>query len=193
MISRLSEQQREWVKTTGFGNLLDFEIGKIPHRLAYHVFELFDASSQSLRLPGGSILITNQDVYDVLGLPVGPRSFKYAETAARKNLWTSQFPEKNQYNIPPSTVIERMNAMTEDNELFRLNFLMIMANGLIERNTTSYLIRDILDYEIDLDNCAAYNWGELLLKSLVNTKNNWPKLKSLFYHGPIVFLTVSTL
>lgn len=193
MISGLSDKQKEWVRKTGFGHLLGFALGKIPHRLAYHVLQLFDASNKCINLPDGSIQITSQDVYDVLGLPTGPSSFTYAATAARKNMWTSQFPEKSPYNIAPSTVISVMNEMTEDTELFKLNFLMILANGLIERNTTSYLIRDILDYEIDLDNCAAYNWGELLLKSLVNTKNNWSNLKSLFYPGPIIFLTVSIL
>lgn len=197
MISGLSEQQKTWVRNTGFGQLLDFTLGKIPHRLAYHVFQLFDASSQTLKLPGRAIPITDQDVYDVLGLglPVGQRGFNYATTTTttRKNLWTSQFPEKPEYNILPSTVIDIMNGMTEDNEMFKLNFLMIMSNGLIERNTTSYLIRDVLEYEIELDDCAAYNWGELLIRSLVNTKNSWKKLKTLFYPGSIIVLTVSTL
>ncbi|KAK1392593.1 hypothetical protein POM88_011649 [Heracleum sosnowskyi] len=190
MISGLSEIQKTWVRNTGFGRLLDFALGKIPHRLAYHVFQLFDASSRTLKLPGRIIPITDQYVYYVLGLPVGKRGFNYATTTARKNLWTSQFPEKPQYNISPSTVIDIMKGITEDNEMFKLNFLMIMSNGLIERNTTSYLIRNVLEYEIELDDCAAYNWGELLIRSLVNTKNSWPKLKSVFYPGPIIFLTI---
>lgn len=89
-------------------------------------------------------------------------------------------------------LIDVMKDMTEDSELFKLNFVVIVSNGLIERNTTSYVIRDILDYDIDLDNCAAYNWGEYLISCLVKTKNNWISLKSLFYPGPIVFLIVST-
>ncbi|KAK1375236.1 hypothetical protein POM88_031429 [Heracleum sosnowskyi] len=190
MISGLSEIQKTWVRNTGFGRLLDFALGKIPHRLAYHVFQLFDASSRTLKLPGRIIPITDRDVYYVLGLPVGKRGFNYATTTARKNLWTSQFPEKPQYNISPSTVIDIMKGITEDNEMFKLNFLMIMSNGLIERNTTSYLIRNVLEYEIELDDCAAYNWGELLIRSLVNTKNSWPKLKSVFYPGPIIFFTI---
>ncbi|KAK1378188.1 hypothetical protein POM88_024932 [Heracleum sosnowskyi] len=152
MISGLSEQQKVWVRKTGFGHLLDFSIGKIPHRLAYHVFNSFDSMSRTLKLPNSSIQITDRDVYDVLGLPAGQQTFKFADTAARKNLWTSQFPQKPHYNILPSTVIDIMKDMTEDNEMFKLNFLMIMSNGLIERNTTSYLIRDVLDYDINLDN-----------------------------------------
>lgn len=77
--------------------------------------------------------------------------------------------------------------------MFKLNFLIIITNGLIERNTTTYLIRDILDYDIELDNCAAYNWGELLIRSPVKKKSNWENMKSLYYPGAIVFLTVSTL
>ncbi|KAK1387304.1 hypothetical protein POM88_015482 [Heracleum sosnowskyi] len=152
MISGLSEQQKVWVRKTGFGHLLDFSMGKIPHRLAYHVFNSFDSMNLTLKLPNSSIQITDRDVYDVLGLPTGQQTFKFADTSARKNLWTSQFPQKPQYNILPSTVIDIMKDMTEDNEMFKLNFLMIMSNGLIEWNTTSYLIRDVLDYDINLDN-----------------------------------------
>ncbi|KAK1360718.1 hypothetical protein POM88_045192 [Heracleum sosnowskyi] len=190
MISGLSEQQKVWVRKTGFGHLLDFSMGKIPHRLAYHVFNSFDSMSLTLKLPNSSIQITDRDVYDVLGLPTGQQTFKFADTSARKNLWTSQFPQKPQYNILPSTVIDIMKDMTEDNEMFKLNFLMIMSNGLIERNTTSYLIRDVLDYDINLDNCAAYNWGEYLISCLVKTKNSWGSMKSVFFSGPIVFLTI---
>ncbi|KAK1359096.1 hypothetical protein POM88_043570 [Heracleum sosnowskyi] len=167
MISGLSEQQKVWVRKTGFGHLLNFSMGKIPHRLAYHVFNSFDSMSLTLKLPNSSIQITDRDVYDVLGLPTGQQTFKFADTSARKNLWTSQFPQKPQYNILPSTVIDIMKDMTEDNEMFKLNFLMIMSNGLIERNTTSYLIRDVLDYDINLDNCVAYNWGEYLISCLI--------------------------
>lgn len=141
MILGLSEQQKAWVRKTGFGHLLNFTLGKVPHRLAYDVLQSFDASSRSLILPAGTITIKDQDVYDVLGLPIGERSFKYAKTAVRKNLWTSQFPGKPQYIIAPSAVVDIMNDNEEDDEMFKLNFLIIMSNVLIERNTTSYLIR----------------------------------------------------
>ncbi|KAK1393896.1 hypothetical protein POM88_012952 [Heracleum sosnowskyi] len=147
-------------------NITDiFKIRNSPSNLREMISRLSEI--QKTWLPGRIIPITDQDVYYVLGLPVGKRGFNYATTTARKNLWTSQFPEKPQYNISPSTVIDRMKGITEDNEMFKLNFLMIMSNGLIERNTTSYLIRNVLEYEIELDDCAAYNWGELLIRSLI--------------------------
>ncbi|KAK1402241.1 hypothetical protein POM88_001846 [Heracleum sosnowskyi] len=138
---------------TSFGSLFDFNLERIPHHLAFHILQSFDASSRSLQIAGKTLPITDIDVHEVLGLPIGQKSFTYAKTAARKNLWTSQFPGKPQ-------------------------------------NTSSYLLRDVLDYNIDLDNCCEYNWGELLLNSLVKTKNTWPTLSSLFYPGPIIFLTI---
>ncbi|KAK1369641.1 hypothetical protein POM88_035733 [Heracleum sosnowskyi] len=189
MMSVLSGQQRTWVRTTGFGSLFDFNLERIPHHLAFHILQSFDASSRSLKIDGKTLPITDIDVHEVVGLPVGQKSFTYAKTAARKNLWTSQFPGKPQYNISPSTVVDIISASDEDDEIFKINFLIVLFNILIERNTSSYLLRDVLDYNIDLDNCCEYNWGELLLNSLVKTKNTWPTLSSLFYPEPIIFLT----
>ncbi|KAK1380012.1 hypothetical protein POM88_026756 [Heracleum sosnowskyi] len=190
MMSVLSGQQRTWVRTTGFGSLFDFNLERIPHHLAFHILQSFDASSRSLQIDGKTLPITDIDVHEVLGLPIGQKSFTYAKTAARKNLWTSQFLGKPQYNISPSTVVDIISASDEDDEIFKINFLIVLFNILIERNTSSYLLRDVLDYNIDLDNCCEYNWGELLLNSLVKTKNTWPTLSSLFYPGPIIFLTI---
>lgn len=190
MISGLSEEQKEWIRKTGFGPLLDFTLDKIPNRLAYDVLKSFDQVTQSLKLPNGTLQLTEKDVYETLGLPVGTRSFSYATTAARKNLWTSQFPESNPYNVRPQQVIDIMKGMTAADEMFKLNFMVMLSNMLLERNISSYLLRDILHYEIDLEECFQYNWGEMLINSLVKTINNWEVNRSLFFTGPIIFLTV---
>ncbi|KAK1399687.1 hypothetical protein POM88_009550 [Heracleum sosnowskyi] len=164
MMSVLSGQQRTWVRTTGFGSQFDFNLERIPHHLAFHILQSFDASIRSLQIAGETLPITNIDVHE--------------------------FPGKPQYNISPSTVVDIISASDEDDEIIKINFLIVLFNILIEMNTSSYLLRDVLDYNIDLDNCYEYNWGELLLNSLVKTKNTWPKLSSLFYPGPIIFLTI---
>lgn len=173
MISNLSDEQKQWVNDTGFGSLLNFNLQKLPLRLAYNIFKSFDAASRSLNIASGIIPITDRDIHDVLGLPAGPTPitlFAPEVRQQRKILWLEQFDKQNSYTILPSTVIEKMNKQEVD-ELFKLNFIMVMSNILIERNTTSYVNRDILEYDIDIDHCAQYNWGEFVLRSLVKTKN----------------------
>lgn len=95
------------------------------------MLESFDATSVSLKLLCGTLPITDQDVHDTLGLHVGKRSFNYASTSKRKNMWTSQFPKKPQYNILPSTLVDIISTTDEADEMFKLNFLMVMSNVLI--------------------------------------------------------------
>lgn len=198
MVTSLSEQQKQWVRISGFGPLLDFRLEKIPHKLACNVLEAFDAPTCSLELHSTeSIPITNEDVYNVLGLPIGDRILTPAtgdeasNVLRRQDLWKDQFGKTN---ITTTTVIERMKISDEADELFKLNFLMVLCNVLIERQTGSYVHREILSFNIQLDECNHYNWGEFLLRCLVRTKSNWKNgTVSLFYTGPIIFLTVSTL
>ena len=82
------------MRRTGFGSLLDFSQDKILHGLAYQALKSFDPSTRSLKISGKKIQITDRDVHHVFGFPIGPRSFEYATTADRKNLWSSQFPGK---------------------------------------------------------------------------------------------------
>ena len=51
MISALSDEQEEWVKSAGFGSLVDFELWEIPQRLAYKVLEAFDEKKMHVGTP----------------------------------------------------------------------------------------------------------------------------------------------
>lgn len=194
MVNSLSDQQKEWVRNNGFGRILEFSLEKIPHRLACTALEAFDAQICSLKVHGESIDITNEDVYDILGFPIGDRCFTMAtgnEASERQTLWKNQFIKDK---ITTCTVIERIKESEDADDLFKLNFLMVLANVLIERKTGSYVHMDILSFDIQLDECNQYNWGEFLLKCLVRTKLTWrTTTTSLFYTGPIIFLTVSAI
>ncbi|KAK1382116.1 hypothetical protein POM88_019851 [Heracleum sosnowskyi] len=191
MVTNLSDQQKQWVISTGFKHILDFRLGKIPHRLACSVLEAFDAETCSLKLQGESIAITDQDVYNVLGLPNGDTIFTLAtedKALERHNLWKEEFGKNN---ITTAAVAERIKESQEADDQFKLSFLMVLSNVLIESQTGSYVYRDILGFDIQLDDCNQYNWGEFLLRCLVKTKANWRKTtRSLFYTGPIIFLII---
>ena len=71
MIYFLTPEQRQWVRRTGFGFLLDFQLEMLPAKLAYNVLQIFDHNTVSLKLKNNDIDITEEDVSDVLGLPYG--------------------------------------------------------------------------------------------------------------------------
>ncbi|KAK1384605.1 hypothetical protein POM88_022340 [Heracleum sosnowskyi] len=71
MIYCLTEKQKQWVKDTGFGQLLAFDLELLLGSFAYNVLQIFEHNSVSLRLSNREINITEEDVSDVLGLPNG--------------------------------------------------------------------------------------------------------------------------
>ncbi|KAK1395430.1 hypothetical protein POM88_014486 [Heracleum sosnowskyi] len=67
MLYFLTEEQKQWVRRSGFGELLGFELEMLPGPFAYNILQIFEHNSVSLRLSNGEIIITEEDVSDVLG------------------------------------------------------------------------------------------------------------------------------
>ncbi|KAK1375616.1 hypothetical protein POM88_031809 [Heracleum sosnowskyi] len=112
-------KQKQWVISTGFKHILDFRLGKIPHRLACSVLEAFDAETCSLKLQGESIIITDQDVYNVLGLPNGDKIFTLA--TEDKDLERHNCGKNN---ITTAAVAEKIKESQEADDQFKVSFLM---------------------------------------------------------------------
>lgn len=194
MLSSLSEEQKNWVKETGFGDLLEFDLEMLPGKFSYNVLQIFEHNSVSLRLSNGHINIVEEDVVDVLGLPKGRDTIMlgshdyYEERIAN---WQAQFPmtKKDQEQITTSKVVDRMKelGLTEN---FKLNFLIVMSNVLVGTSSNAYVDKQLLRFDHDLDKCFNCNWAEYLLNALVSATASWNCSASLFFNGSLIFLTV---
>lgn len=71
VISNLSESQVKWVKSTGFGNLLDFHMVYYTHNLGYNVVEAFNESTCSVMVEAGTVNINDSIVHQVMGFQNG--------------------------------------------------------------------------------------------------------------------------
>ena len=192
MIDSLTEEQREWVKDAGFESLLEFDLVMIPTKLAYNVFQIFEHNSVSLKLKDEAIPIVEEDVFDVLGIPHGGARIilgSQEKHKARIDAWLSQFDTNH---ITVSMIADLMKKQpVSDN--FKLNFLIVMSNVLIETPTHSYVERQLLRFDDSLDNCCNYNWAEYLIHSLVLGTQSWNRNSSTFFTGPMIFLIVRYL
>ena len=197
MIYALSDKQQEWVRDAGFETLLNFELVEIPQRLSYKVLEAFDDRSCRLILKRGDIEITEQAVHDVIGLPCRGAEIEFGhddQICERIDNWRSQFPvTEGQSLVKASDVVDRIKATGEVDEIFKMNFLVVMTNVLIRSNTNNFVSQTILSFKGNFDNCAKYNWAAYLIKSLVITKQRWMLTSSLFYTGPMICLLVSSV
>lgn len=79
MIKNLSVSQREWISQTGFGSILNFDLQSYPKYLSYSVVNNFDYDSCCIVIDGRSIEVSDVDVHDVLGLPLGPQKIPFVK------------------------------------------------------------------------------------------------------------------
>ncbi|KAK1396477.1 hypothetical protein POM88_006340 [Heracleum sosnowskyi] len=186
--------KKTWVIDAGFGSLLHFDLGELPQRLAFKVLEAFDNESCMLKLQNGNIKITEREVYNVLGLPYEGDEVVIAQGDARHERiiqWRAQFSSNNDPTlIKASEVVNRIKQQRNVDELFKMNFFVIITNVLIRSNTNNFLSQTILSFDDEFDNSAQYNWAAYLIKNLVITKERWMHKTSLFYTGPMIFLII---
>ncbi|KAL1831500.1 hypothetical protein ACET3Z_001151 [Daucus carota] len=86
-ISRLSEVQRQWVKSAGFGALLHFTLGEeLPHTTIVNCLWWFEHNKCELGLfPDRNLKITEDDVFDIIGLPQGNLDIKLEDSKEKKS------------------------------------------------------------------------------------------------------------
>ncbi|WOG82045.1 hypothetical protein DCAR_0101204 [Daucus carota subsp. sativus] len=193
MIFHLTDEQRKWVHRSGFGLLLNFELEMLPAKLAYNVLQIFDHNSVSLKLKSLDIQITEDDVFDVLGLPYGGLKIQLADETKfkqREECWNAQFStEKEREQITAQMLVQKMRKQRVS-DTFKLNFLIVMSNALIGTTSSSYVDKQLLRIDDDLDHLQRYNWSEYLLHYLVIATEAWNRTASTFFRGSLVFLTL---
>lgn len=193
MVYYLTEEQKQWAKDSGFEHLLDFCLEMLPSRLSYNIFQIFDRNSVSLKLKNKELPITEEDVFDVFGLPFGGEPIMLGSVDFYENRikeWSQQFPADKQDQITTIMVVQAMKGQ-ELTQNFKLNFLIVMSNVLCGTATHSYIDKQILRLHGNLDDCYKYNWAEYLINYLVAGTKTWNRTISTFFRGSLIFLTVS--
>ncbi|KAK1353776.1 hypothetical protein POM88_052141 [Heracleum sosnowskyi] len=116
---------------------------------------------------------------------------KNSRIEERIKTWRAQFPMTEGTNLVRiSDVVDKIKETGEVDDIFTMNFLVVMTNVLIRSNTNNSIIQTILSLNDELDNCGNYNWAKYLIENLVITKKRWMHTSSLFFTGPMIFLLV---
>ncbi|KAK1401976.1 hypothetical protein POM88_001581 [Heracleum sosnowskyi] len=189
LVYYLSDVQKTWVIQSGFESLLAFDLEMIPSKLASKVVEAFDHTSVSIGIENGRIYITEEDVFNAIGLPNGGKTIEQKSTEVtdrRHREWLAQFPNKL---ITTTRVVEKVKEETRLTELFKINFLTVLSNVLIGTPTHSYVDPFFTKFE-ELDKCVSYNWAKFLIQYLVIGKESWNQNASEFFRGSQIFLTL---
>ncbi|CAH1430227.1 unnamed protein product [Lactuca virosa] len=71
IILGLSKQQKECVRSMGFGSLLKMKMTDIPLKLGFYILQKFDYERMVIDVEGKELKVTTQSVHDMLGIPTG--------------------------------------------------------------------------------------------------------------------------
>ncbi|WOG93705.1 hypothetical protein DCAR_0312992 [Daucus carota subsp. sativus] len=84
-------RRKKWVKATGFGWMLEFQMLCYVHRLSYNIVDAFDSQDCSLNLSAGRVKINEMVVHNVLGLPNGSEEIQLIGAERIDDSWDDQY------------------------------------------------------------------------------------------------------
>lgn len=165
-----------------------------PQALGYYLALHFRPEITSLCFQNKSIPISHDDVNEVLGLPKGCNSLVFMKNPHIVERWRQQFISTKRvgWKITANMVSDAIKNSSTADTMFKLNFLVLMSNILIEGPKNPYVKHTMLHFAGDLDECNKYNWCEYLITNLVKAGKSWivdPQTKR--YTSSLPFLVVS--
>lgn len=195
VVEGLSPAQKDWVTQAGFGHLLSFSMmGKMfPHFLAVNCLWWYDHNEGYMfLLPKRKLQVTEEDVFDVLGLPRGDLSVSFEGDNERMGQWKEQFPGKIASRVTEKDVRDKIELSTVADDNFKQNFMVLMTNLFIKSNKTSFVCPKVLKFCGNYDDAKNYNWCKPVIEGLKTSHESWwINPHTQFYTGSLVFLLVS--
>ncbi|XP_057784967.1 uncharacterized protein LOC131002508 [Salvia miltiorrhiza] len=193
-LPKLNDAQRQAIQDIGFGSVLSLQVKKLPCRLAYWILEHFDENRCELELEGGiRVKITEDDVYRVYGFPKGSEiipDFNRCSNTALCEEWVAFFGLANREKIKIGHVLSEMLDCTTGGTWFKRHFMIAMTHSLIQSCTSGTVYPHILRCLENVRTLKKWNWGEYVLRSLVDHKLSWVGDEDKVFSGPTLFLVL---
>src|SRR3954463_11646549 len=165
-VDSLTNDQRKWVKDTGFGDLLHFSIEIIPHEFAYKLLWTVDTKELAIKLDDKTIHISDVDVERVLGFPRGERTVTLTNDVSELRSWHNDFRGIQPSRIKNSDILDKIRSEQTASSHFKRNFLLLVANTLISPTKDSNTHKELAFFSGDWDNLSKYNWCAYVLANL---------------------------
>lgn len=192
MIENLSLCQKEWVSSTGFGSILQFELHSYPKYLSYSIVKNFVSESCSVVVEGKTLQITESDVQRVLGFPLGTKSIPFVKSDSLAKEWRRQYGDKPKaFRVAVKNVVAAIKDSTVADVNFKKNFISLLMCFFFQAPSNSYIRQKLLGFCCELDSCFNYNWCEFVIKCLKKSTKNWLRnTETRYYTGSLPFLLV---
>ncbi|CAH1446719.1 unnamed protein product [Lactuca virosa] len=191
IIKKLSFEQKKCVKELGFKSLLKLEIYDLPLRLSYYVVHNFDYEKMILKVMNSEIKVDSQSVNEMLGIPIGEKEVDQLPFRPKDdqcyNRWIKQFADKN--NIKLKDIVNAIISTKEADFNFKLNFIVLFCNTLVEATSMGKLNDKILKKISSDTYFSKINGCSYMIESLITKTRSYSVSKNKsYFSGPVTYL-----
>ncbi|PPD70115.1 hypothetical protein GOBAR_DD33009 [Gossypium barbadense] len=186
VLQRLSSEQKDAVKSMGFGSLLGLRCRTLRRSLCLWLLERFNTTRRSLEICGERIPLSPRDVEHVMGLAAcgkdvvnsGPddliADLRYIYNATNRGISVR--------------LLEERLAAPEAGDDFKRSFILYALGTLLSPTARLDVSPSFLHFLINMDAVHQYNWGKFLLDRLVREVSRFRQGKQRAVGGCLLFL-----
>ncbi|XP_071707095.1 uncharacterized protein [Rutidosis leptorrhynchoides] len=186
VIKRFNPEQREAVKSIGFGSLLDLKCRTLRRSLCLWLLERFNTIRRSLEICGKRIPLSPRDVELVMGLSA---SGKDVVNSGPDDLVADLRLKYNASNRGISVrFLEEKLGEQEAGDEFKRAFLLYVLGTLLCPTARLDVSPSFLHFLTDMDSVHEYNWAKFLLDKLVREVSRFRQGKQRAVGGCLLFL-----
>ncbi|KAK9664696.1 hypothetical protein RND81_14G061900 [Saponaria officinalis] len=188
-------EQLQALEDIGFHGLYWLRVKTLPLHLGYWLLDNFNPFKNCLVLADGEELrLTEKDVRDTLGLPMGTKEVLVAKSSTESKqfsdfytTWKEQFQTLEKGQVLTKTLQYQVVNQVDGGDLFKVNFVVLAVSVLLKNNQNRYVNHRILKSLMNVNEIKDYNWCAFVLKCLRESTLEW-KSKKNFFCGPLIFL-----
>ncbi|KAL8246944.1 hypothetical protein R6Q59_008160 [Mikania micrantha] len=186
VIKRFTPDQKEAVKTIGFGSLLELKCRTLRRSLCLWLLERFNTIRRSLEICGKRIPLSPRDVELVMGLPA---SGKDVVNSGPDDLVADLRLKYNASNrgISVKFLEEKLGEPGAGDD-FKRAFLLYVLGTLLCPTARLEVSPSFLHFLTDMDSVHEYNWAKFLLDKLVREVSRFRQGKQRAVGGCLLFL-----
>ncbi|MFS7983384.1 putative protein-serine/threonine phosphatase [Helianthus anomalus] len=186
VLKHFTEEQKEAVKSMGFGSLLDLKCRTLRRSLCLWLLERFNTIRRNLEICGERIPLHPHDVELVMGLPA---SGKEVVNSGPDDLVAELRLKYNASNRGISVrFLEERLGQPEAGDDFKRAFLLYVLGTLLCPTARLDVSPSFLHFLTDMDSIHEYNWAKFLLDRLVREVSRYRQGKQRAVGGCLLFL-----
>lgn len=188
VLQHLTAEQKDAVKSMGFGNLLGLRCRTLRRSLCLWLLERFNTTRRSLEICGGHIPLNPKDVELVMGLASSGKDVVNSGpddliADLRHNYYATN------HGISVRFLEERLS-VPEAGDDFKRSFALYALGTLLAPTARLDVSPSFLHFLINMSAVHQYNWGKFLLDRLVREVSRFRQGKQQAVGGCLLFLQV---